>query len=462
MLSMVYLGGSLLAAYGALVFNRRLFALLIVAICLLSNFASLCIYYIAPGLSSVSAAVAARELAVYSCFALSLLLVRGLRWPIGTTLDKIFLLLFVFVVCSIIASVPRTGVSALLMGRELIFPLATFFLFRFLNLDERSLRLMLGLVVGVAVAGATLAIVEQFYVNLVNPSFWEQVAVSGYLAQKYGSFDGSFPLSWVNYLPVFIGRDPMMRSIGPMLDPLASGHFLACSLPIAFYWTKGWKRYLLSAVIIAGALCTFSKATMLIIFVIIGTQALRLRSPTLRGALLAAMIVCVLLVGALLLSTGDDRFTHFGSFKTGVNALLGPPFGQGVGSTGYFTFLVTGGGTLDAVDTTFSVYVYQMGLPGFLALALLAFSPPLVLLYHLHLLRANGLFVANTASRLLLTAVPLFLIYGLLAFASAAAYNAVAIFLPMLLLGSYCSAWVQLRAELRSRAVAPATLGHHF
>jgi hypothetical protein len=457
MLSLLYLGGALLTAYGAIVANRRLAALLIVGICLLSNLISLVIYYASPGLSNVTVAVAARELVVYSCFGLSLLVIRGLRWPLGTALDKLFFALLVFFGCSVLASIPRTGISALLMGRELIFPLATYFLFRFLALDEPAVRAMLRLVTLVAVAAAIVAIVEQLYVNQVNTRFWEQVAISGYLAQKYGQFEGAFPLSWINFLPVFIGQAPGLRSIGLMLDPLATGHFLACSLPIVYYWTEGRVKYLLSGLVFVGAMCTFSKATMLISFIVIGSQVLRLKSPALRNGLLAGVGLCVLATGALLLSTGDDNFTHFGSFKAGVDALLTSPLGNGVGSTGYFNLLVTGEGTAEAIDTTFSVYVYQMGTPGLIALTLLALTPPLMLLYHLALLRSNRLFVDNLVSRLLMTAIPLFLAYAVLAFASAAAYSAVAIFLPMLLLGTYTSAWVRLRGELRQQALVAAT-----
>ncbi len=447
MLSLVYLGGALALAFFALLSGKRRFAMTVVAVSLLSNLASLLIYYLAPELSDVTFAVAARELTVYSFFILTFLLVRQLRWPVGTLIDRIYLVLLVFFLINIAGGFLRNGISAALMGRELIFPLATYFLFRFINLDERAIRNVLQLIAGIAVVGGTAAIIEQVYVNLIDPAFWETIAISGYLAQKYGSFDQPFPLSWVNYLTGLINRPPGMRSIGLMLDPLATGHFLACSLPIAYYWIKGWKRYIFLVIIFAGAICTFSKATMLISFVVFGSQAFRIKNTWLRYSLLAIIGLCVIAVGTLLLSTGDDAFTHAGSFRTGVEALLSRPLGKGVGSTGYFNLLVTGEGTVEAIDTTFSVYAYQMGWLGVMALVFLAPVPATILLLHLAWLRSRALFVNNCLSRLLMTVLPLALTYSLLAFASAAAFTAVPVFIPMLLLGAYNTVWARQRAR---------------
>lgn len=447
MLSLVYLGGALALAFFALLSGKRRFAMTVVAVSLLSNLASLLIYYLAPELSDVTFAVAARELTVYSFFILTFLLVRQLRWPVGTLIDRIYLVLLVFFLINIAGGFLRNGISAALMGRELIFPLATYFLFRFINLDERAIRNVLQLIAGIAVVGGTAAIIEQVYVNLIDPAFWETIAISGYLAQKYGSFDQPFPLSWVNYLTGLINRPPGMRSIGLMLDPLATGHFLACSLPIAYYWIKGWKRYIFLVIIFAGAICTFSKATMLISFVVFGSQAFRIKNTWLRYSLLAIIGLCVIAVGTLLLSTGDDAFTHAGSFRTGVEALLSRPLGKGVGSTGYFNLLVTGEGTVEAIDTTFSVYAYQMGWLGVIALTFLAPVPAAILLLHLAWLRSRALFVNNCLSRLLMTVLPLALTYSLLAFASAAAFTAVPVFIPMLLLGAYNTVWARQRAR---------------
>ncbi|MFQ3663521.1 MAG: hypothetical protein SNJ69_14140, partial [Chloroflexaceae bacterium] len=221
----------------------------------------------------------------------------------------------------------------------------------------------------------------------------------------------------------------------------------------------GWKRYFYVGIIFLGVVCTFSKASLLISFVVFGCQAFRIKQAWLRYSLLAAMGICVLAVGALLLSTGDDAFTHFGSFRTGVEALLNRPLGKGVGSTGYFNFLVTGQGTVEAIDTTFSVYAYQLGWPGVMALIFLVPIPAVVLLLHLAWLRSRALFVNNCLSRLLMTVLPLALTYSLLAFASAAAFTAVPVFIPMLLLGTYNTvwAWERARAEKPSRiALAPS------
>ncbi|MGB9631693.1 MAG: hypothetical protein ACPL8I_00045, partial [Chloroflexaceae bacterium] len=453
MLSLVYLVGVLVLSFLALLSGKRRFALTVVAVSLLSNLASLLIYYLAPELSDVTFAVAARELTIYGFLILTFLIVRQLRWPVGTLIDRIYLVLLVFFLINIAGGFLHNGMSAALMGRELIFPLVTYFLFRFINLDERAIRQVLQLIAGIAVVGGMAAIIEQIYVNLIDPAFWETIAISGYLSQKYGSFDQPFPLSWVNYLTGLINRPPGMRSIGLMLDPLATGHFLACSLPVAYYWIQGWKRYIFVAIIFMGTVCTFSKASMLILFVVFGSQAFRIKNAWLRYSLLAITGLCVIALGILILSTGDDAFSHFGSFRTGVEAILNRPLGKGVGSTGYFNFLVTGQGTVEAVDTTFSVYAYQMGWPGVLALIFLVPVPAAVLLLHLAWLRSRAQFVNNCLSRLLMTVLPLALTYSLLAFSTAAAFTAVPVFIPMLLLGIYNSVWVRqhTRAEQPSR-----------
>lgn len=449
---MIYLGSVLLLALVALIAGRRRGALLIVLVALLSNLASITIYYLAPELSDVALAVSARELTVYTFFVLTFLLVRRLRWPVGTLIDRVYLGLLVFFVVNIIGSIPRNGVTSLLMGRELIFPLATYFLFRFLNLDERAIRSLMRLIVSIAVVVGLVAVVEQIYVNLINPNLWHEWRISGYLAQKYGSFDDPFPLSWVNYLPGFLGLPHGMRSIGLMLDPLATGHFLACSLPIAYYWYRGWQRYFFLSIVFLGVICTFSKASMLISFVFLGSQAFRVKHWLVRYGLLAFVASCILAIGGLLLSTDDDAFTHFGSFRAGTEALFNHPLGKGVGSTGYFNMLVTGEGTASTIDTTYSVYAYQMGWPGLLALMCLVLLPTSILFTHLYWLRSRGLFVSSCVSRMLMTVLPLFLSYSILAFASAASFTAVPVFTPMLLLGTYGTLWVRLRTATRQPA----------
>lgn len=460
MLSLLYLIAALVVAFLALIAGKRYFALVIVLVSLLTNLISVIIYYLSPALSRVSIAVAARELTVYLFFFLTFFLVRKLRWPVATMIDRVYLALLVFFAVFIVGSIPRNGFSALLMGRELIFPLTTFFIFRFINLDGRAITSVMRLIIGIAVVTATLAILEQVYVNLINPLFWNELGISGYLAQKYGSFTDPFPLSWVNYLPVFIGLDPTMRSVGLMFHPIVTGQFLACSLSIALYWINGWKKYIIIPIIILGAISTFSKAMMLIIFIIFGGQALRLKSTIVRNALILAVLVCVLATGMLLLSTGDDAFTHFGSFRAGLEALTTQPLGAGIGSTGYFNWRVSGQGEIEALDTTFSVYVYQMGWIGLVALLFLVLTPVLTLLLHLQLLRRRRLFVADDVGRLLMTTLPISASYSILAFSSAAAFTAVPVFIPMLLLGIYCTAWIRLRAEIR-HPVTPLTASSH-
>ena len=110
------------------------------------------------------------------------------------------------------------------------------------------------------------------------------------------------------------------------------------------------------------------------------------------------------------------------------------------------SILVTGGGTLEAIDTSFSVYIYQMGLFGFVALVSLVILPFIFLLLDRRRSRHN---IAKTP--LLPVCLPIFGAYSILAFSSAAAFTAVPIFLPMMLIGMHVS-MMQERARTFSLA----------
>ena len=140
--------------------------------------------------------------------------------------------------------------------------------------------------------------------NFVNPRLWEQINIAGYLSQKYGSFPGDYPGSWVNYLPGLIGLPPGFRSIGIMLDPLVTGHFLACSFVIVLFWYRGGSKWLLALVIGAGAITTFSKATFLLVFIAIGSQALIVRPKIAKQFILSSAILTILIIGVLATVTG--------------------------------------------------------------------------------------------------------------------------------------------------------------
>lgn len=455
MLSIICLGSSLIIAFASLLAGRRRFALTIATLVVLVNAVSIALYYLAPDLSNVKITVATREITVYIFFVVYFVLLKRFNLPFGHLVDKVYLLLLLLFIAMILASIPKNSLGALMMGRELIFPVVTYFLFRFLNLDKRAIKSVVRLVLGLAAVTAILAIIEQIYVNKINPYFWEQIRVSGYLGQKYGNFNQKYPGSWVNYLPAFIGLPPGLRSIGLMLDPLVTGHFLACSFALTLYWMRGWKRLLFIVLVGTGALCTFSKGTMLICFVAIGSRALLIRGKFLKSLVLATVVLIVVGVGVLLLSTGDDSFTHFGSFKAGVNSLLKSPLGNGVGSTGYFNLLVTGEGAIEAIDTTFSVYVYQMGIVGLVALVCIVLVPFFSIFRRLRRTTSS-----REEKRLLLTCFPLFGAYSVLAFSSAAAFSAVPVFIPMMLLGMYVSSSTRAkRAKDSTLTVFPKQIG---
>jgi len=443
MISIIFLVISLLIIIAGLFLGKGRFALLIVAVCLLANIVSIALYFLAPALSDVKIAIATREVSIYMAVLITLIFIKNFRLPIFHPIDKIYYLLLLTYFAFILISLPRFSLSALLMGRELIFPIATYFLFRFLNLDAKAIKAIIYFVIGLAALAAVLAIFEQVYINFINSKLWEQINISGYLSQKYGSFAGSYPGSWVNYLPVFINFPPGFRSIGIMLDPLATGHFLACSFAIVISWYKGRYKRLLALVIGAGAICTFSKATFLICFIAIGSQALKIRPNPLKQFILGSVLLAILGTGVLLLSTGDDNFTHFGSFRAGVVSLITSPLGHGIGSTGYLAILVTGEGSMEAIDTSFSVYIFQMGIIGLIALLCLIILPFFYLLLGLRHTKQNF-----GKTPLLPVCLPIFGAYSILAFSSAAAFTAIPVFIPMMLLGMHVSIMVgQAKAD---------------
>lgn len=433
MLSVITFLGLILTALVTLPFSRRRFALVVVGICFLANLLSFATYYISPDLSRVAVTVATREVLIYLSFALFSVVALVITIAAGHLIDRLFFLLLIFFTLMIITS-QQSLVSAIFSGRELILPLTIYFLFRCLALDRSSVEAVIRLIIWLAAVGGVLAIVEQVYVNFINPDFWVQIEVGGYLAQKYGTFDEPYSLSWVNYIFGFIGLPPTFRSIGIMIDPLVTGHFLASSFTIILYWIRGIKKYMLLAIVGAGTISTFSKAAVLICFMAIGYQAFSIRNTYVRWTVLAVVFSIVAALGALLLSTGDSAFTHYGAFRFGVETLTQNPLGNGVGSTGFFNYRVTGEGALDAVDSTFAVYVHQMGLPGLVALLTLILAPYLVMIRDLRRARRAG-----NSSPLALICASLFAVYTLLAFSTAAAFNAVPIFIPMMLLGMYVS-----------------------
>ena len=442
MISIIFLILSIVILFVGLFQGKGRFALLIIALSLLANIVSIFLYYLAPDLSNVQFTIASRELSIYFAFLLTMIFVKKFRLPIYHPIDKVYLLLLLMYIVFILASLPRFSISSLLMGRELIFPIAIYFIFRFLNLDLKSIKRILLFIIGLAFFAAVIAIIEQVYVNFINPTLWKQINIAGYLNQKYGSFPGDYPGSWVNYLPALFNLPSGFRSIGIMLDPLATGHFLACSFVIVLFWYRGRSKWLLALVIGAGAFTTFSKATFLICFIAIGSQAIIVRPRALRQLILVMLILTILGTGALLLSTGDDNFTHFGSFRAGIISLFNTPLGHGVGSTGYLNILITGGGAMQAIDTAFSVYIYQLGILGLVALFCLVILPFSYLLLNL---RAKKHKIARTP--LLPVLIPIFGAYSILAFSSAAAFTAIPIFIPMMLIGMHVSIMAEQARE---------------
>ena len=429
MISIIIFLFLILIAIFTLFSHQRRAGIVVVGIALLCNLISLFLYYLSPELSRVNIVVATREITVYLLLVAAFVFIKRFHLPFAHLTDRVYLSVFVVFLCMIMVSVPKNGLGALLMGRELIFPLATYFFFRFINLREKQIKSICRFIITLALLTASVGLVEFIYLNFINHQFWGQVQVSGYLAQKYGSFEGDYPLSWVNYLNVFIGLPPGFRTIGLMLDPLVTGHFLACSFTIAFYWIRSKIKYVLLLIIGLGVVFTFSKASLLICFVAVGSRAFLVRNRLLRITGILFLIISVILAGILLLSTGDDNFTHFGSFKVGLTTILSHPLGNGVGSTGYFAILTTGQGTLEVIDTTFSVYVYQMGVIGLLALIAITWIPLLDLLRQIRNMRQLGRY-----KPIIPMCLSLFIAYSLLAFSSAAAFTAVPIFLPMMLL----------------------------
>jgi hypothetical protein len=432
-LSVVLVLVFLLVFSALVVCNRHAAALMVVAVAAIANIISLFLFYAAPTISRVNITVAAREVLIYFGLIVTFIFARKLNVPVFHTIDKIYLGLAMIIGIAIF-TYNTSLISAVYAGRELILPLCIYFLFRFLRPNTKTVSVILKLLMSLAIIIAILSIAENIFINVFNQRFWYQVDIRQYLAQKYGSFDDPYPGSWINYLPVFIGLEPTFRSIGLMLDPLATGHFLACSFVVLLHGIRGSARWVILPIVLAGALATFSKATFLICLVGFGARALLVSDRHIRLVMLLTGVAGIGLLGALLLSTGDDAFTHYGSFRFGVEALFQHPLGNGIGSTGYFNYLVTGGGTVAAGDSTFAVYVYQLGIVGLLALGLLLGVPLWSLLRDFRYLRRRRQRIG-----LPLICISLFVPYTILAFASAAAFTAVPIFIPMMFLSLHVS-----------------------
>ncbi|GAC1384419.1 MAG: hypothetical protein NVSMB42_02390 [Herpetosiphon sp.] len=435
------------------VFLRRLsgksrFAVAIVAVSLLANLVSVLLYYLVGDGVGVPVIVATREILIDLLFVFSGISILSIVIYSPRLIDRIYLaLLLIFGIMILLSK--QDLKTAILSGRELIFPLATYFVFRSLRLDEPAQRRVIRFLVRFSVVTALLAIVEQIYVNLFDPNFWTGIQIDGYLTQKYGTFTGDYPLSWMNYAPGYFNLPPTLRSVGLLVDPLATAHILACGFTIVLYYRRGALKYILLAILALGTICTFSKGALLICFIAIGTQAFALRNKALRYMSLAMVALIVVALATALLRTGDDAATHFGSFRAGVTSLAQSPLGDGIGSTGYFTYLVTGDGDAGAVDTTFSVYTVQLGWLGLLALFCLLGAPFFTVLHSFR--QVSG---PRKQAPLALVCLSLWTAYSILSFSTAAAFTAVPILIPMALLGIEVANQAH-RSSMPHVAVAP-------
>lgn len=412
--------------------KKALMAKIVVIVCLLSNFVSLLIYYVDPS-SKISYIIATREIAIITSFLLAAIFLKKFKWPFKGWLDYTFLILLMFFSISIVFGSFKYGVSALISGRDILFPVLVYFLFRLIQLNQISTRRLVNLIVIIATISSFVSIFEFVYVNFVNPSFWKSINISGYLSQKYG-IKQEIPMSWYNFLPVFIGLPPTVRTTGIMTDPIVNALFSTCGFGLAYYWLEGWKKVVTILVILAGIVTAASKASIIILIVVIANSFLTIKQRNLGLLALASLYTLGLVFGIIILGIDDESFTHLGSFYAGVDALLTDPVGKGVGSTGYTNFLITSKGTISVIDTAFSLYVYQMGVLGFLSLVALVIIPAMVLVKDL-VTRLKTINVYQ--KKILLSASSIFIPYSILIFLNSAILTFIPSLVPFLLISIY-------------------------
>lgn len=411
--------------------KKALMAKIVVAVCLLSNFVSLLIYYVDPS-SKISYIIATREIVIITSFFLVVIFLKKFKWPFKGWIDYIFLILLILFSTFIIVSSFKYGVSALISGRDILFPVLVYFLFRLIRLDQISTERLVNLIVIIAIISSSVSIFEFVYVNFVNPSFWESINMSGYLSQKYGTKQ-EIPMSWYNFLPLFIGLPPTVRTIGIMTDPIVNALFSTCSFALAYYWLKGWKKVATTLVILSGIATTASKASVIILIVVIANGFLMIKPRNLGLLAFTSLYMLGLVFGIIILSIDDKSFTHLGSFYAGVDALLTNPVGKGLGSTGYTNFLITSKGTISVIDTAFSLYAYQMGVLGFLSLVALIIIPAIVLAANLTRLNT----MTTYQKKILLSTSSIFIPYSVLIFLNSAILTFIPSLIPFLLISIY-------------------------
>jgi len=293
--------------------------------------------------------------------------VRARRWPFAWAPVDWLALAFA-ALCVVYALIPQSalgghaGHRAVALGlRHDVVPVGVYFLGRALALTREQWRALAWTLLGTAAAVAAWGLIDVYAISI---GWWRSSAVVPYFRDHLG-----YRYHGIGHLPEnFIynvgGDKPFLRRlVSTFLSPLASGYLFVVALLVAARWRR--VAVLLSAVVFAGLLWTYSRSSLVALAVGLVVLACVRRRPRELGA--AALVIAVAVAWVHLfphigptgnwtkadlayqkklaahgpqqaysgLSSNEPSLhEHWTSLKAGVRTVVHHPQGYGLGNVG--------------------------------------------------------------------------------------------------------------------------------
>jgi hypothetical protein len=272
------------------------------------------------------------------------------------------------VLCVVYALVPQStlggdaGHRAVALGlRHDVVPVGAFFLGRSLALTRRDWQALAWTLLAVAGAVAAWGLVDVYAIPI---SWWRSSAVVPYFHKHLGyDYHGTGGLP-ENFIYNVGGDQPFLRRlVSSFLSPLASGYLFVVALVVAATWRRA--TLILSAVVFAGLLWTFSRSSLVALAAALVVLAVLRRSALFVGAAVVVVAVAVAWAHVFPHVAPTGRFTqadlryqhqhagkgpagsfsavsenepslheHWTSLKDGVRTVVQHPQGYGLGNVG--------------------------------------------------------------------------------------------------------------------------------
>jgi len=358
-----------LAAAGLVVWRRPVAALFLFVVGLALHNAVMASLYGAGVRGSTLTAITAWKdvLLVVALARVAVEALRTRRWPFAWAVVDLLALAFA-ALCVVYALIPQSalgghaGHRAVALGlRHDVVPVGVYFLGRALALTREQWRALAWTLLGTAAAVATWGLIDVYAISI---SWWRNSAVVSYFHDHLGyDYHGTGGLP-ENFIYNVGGDKPFLRRlVSTFLSPLASGYLFVVALLVAARWRRA--AVLLSAVVFAGLLWTYSRSSLVALAVGLVVIACARRSPRALGATALVIVVAVVWVHLFprfgptgnwtpadltyqkqhasqgpqqsytgLSSNEPSLHEHWTSLKAGVRTVVHHPQGYGLGNVG--------------------------------------------------------------------------------------------------------------------------------